>query len=427
MARYLSQNNIDNPLAKVEWVNLMLKGIIFTWCILWLVSCNRKPNQMPVTEINENDSLYVIDLDQQKLDVINLSSIFSKVELIVLETTEESILGEIGVFQAFDSHLYILDRRYASKLFVFDRKGKLVPTIGNKGRGPGEYISADHFTIDPENKEIILLCDGGKTLNKYHLDGTFIDRVLINQKLLYLYSDYIQYFDDKIYANAFHRVKDPDEEDYLLQIIDPVTGDQEARFLRASQHNKGWNERHYLAPGLFTPNIGGIPKFIPMLSDTVFSIDKNGISPFLAIKTKHKLTSDDVKKARQQGTKSDEQYSFLNRTEKAHSIHYYLEFNDFIYFQYWHGRPYRVFFRPATNDISIVAYVRNDVLYKNREETVRFMSADQNGVYEYIDAHSKAMEKLKDAVKKDELSIGRNRQIAELSEEANPVIFYYSN
>jgi len=363
--------------------------------------------------------------DTEKLDHIDISSFFSKVELIILETTDESIIGEVSDFQVFDDHFYVLDSRHVRMLKVFDREGKFIRSIGNIGRGPGEYFSVRSFTIDAENKEILLLCDGGTTINKYDMNGIFISRIFINKKM-YFYSDFIRVFDRKLYANALSRIKDTEREDYLLQMIDSSTGEQEACFLKTLQYNKGWSERCYLNPGLFSKNISGIPKFIPQLSDTIFSVDKNGVTPFLVIKSKHLLTQNDVEKAKKQSQKCDEQIDILIETGKIQLIHNYLEFNGLISFQYWHERPLRFFFNPSTKQVKITNFVRNDLLHKNGKMSVNPNFADQNSVYECIEANSYLMGVLKKASQRGELTTG-NRQIAELSEEANPVIIRYSN
>ena len=403
-----------------------MKCIFVLFIISLIISCNRKPERLPITETNRNDSLYVIDLDStEKLNEISISSFFSKVELIILETTDESIIGEVSDFQVFDDYFYILDCRHERQLKVFDREGKYIRSIGNLGRGPGEYSSLSSFTIDAENKEILLLCDGGKTINKYDMNGIPVSKILIN-KMTFLYTDFIRVLDDKIFANTFYRVKDTAGEDYLLQMIDSSTGEQEACFLKTIQNNKGWNERYFMKPGLFSTNFGGIPKFIPLLSDTIFSIDKNGITPFLTIKSKHLLTQNDVKQAKRKDLKFDEQIDVIRKTGKIQSIHNYLEFNGLIYFQYWHEQPYRFLFNPSTDYIEITNFIRNDLLHKNGKMSVNLNFADQNNVYECIEANSYLMRLLKEASQQGELTTG-NRQLAELSDEANPVIIRYSN
>ena len=53
--------------------------------------------------------------------------------------------------------MYILDSKNTKKLAVFDLSGKHIRNIGSNGEGPQDYKGLLDFTIDTENKKIIIL------------------------------------------------------------------------------------------------------------------------------------------------------------------------------------------------------------------------------------------------------------------------------
>lgn len=64
----------------------------------------------------ENSSLakkngYVINLDRaEKLEKMTYSSLFSKAGIIVLEDTDESLLGKVDKLEVCDNNLYVLEK-----------------------------------------------------------------------------------------------------------------------------------------------------------------------------------------------------------------------------------------------------------------------------------------------------------------------------
>ena len=99
---------------------------------------------------------YVINLDRaEKLEKMTYSSLFSKAGIIVLEDTDESLLGKVDKLEVCDNNLYVLEK--GRGLFLFNKQGKFIKMIGRQGKGPGEYIDPDDISIDRENKKIYVL------------------------------------------------------------------------------------------------------------------------------------------------------------------------------------------------------------------------------------------------------------------------------
>ena len=75
---------------------------------------------------------------------------------IVLETTPESTIGTIDKLIVRENKIYILDKEITKSLFVFSIEGKFLYKINRAGRGPGEYIEPDDFSIDHSKNEVLI-------------------------------------------------------------------------------------------------------------------------------------------------------------------------------------------------------------------------------------------------------------------------------
>jgi hypothetical protein len=103
-------------------------------------------------------------------------------DILILE--EELSIGEKGkgdeyIFSEIrdiavdaEDRIYVLDRRECH-VKVFDKNGKYVKTIGNKGQGPGEMSSASSLQITPQN-EIGVNDSSARKIHFFTMDGKFL-------------------------------------------------------------------------------------------------------------------------------------------------------------------------------------------------------------------------------------------------------------
>jgi hypothetical protein len=98
-----------------------------------------------------------IDIDPQIDNPVTLqaSDIIDNMRYIALETTDLSLLSQIGntIIQK-NGYFFIRDRH---KLYMFDNNGKYIRQIGSMGQGPDEYVRLYNFDVDNNN---IYLYDG---------------------------------------------------------------------------------------------------------------------------------------------------------------------------------------------------------------------------------------------------------------------------
>lgn len=102
-----------------------------------------------------------------------LSTIAERVDRVELETTPNSLMGEV-IHQIEISEGYYFIKHGTSgqetKLFKFDTKGRFIQQIGKKGKGPGEYNYLFDFAILDGIK--ILMVDHKRILT-YNMDAIF--------------------------------------------------------------------------------------------------------------------------------------------------------------------------------------------------------------------------------------------------------------
>lgn len=68
---------------------------------------------------------------------------------VCLETTDDSMIGDVGKLVIRNGKFYILCKKQ-SAVFVFDKDGKFLSRAGRVGRGPGEYSDISDFDITPD-------------------------------------------------------------------------------------------------------------------------------------------------------------------------------------------------------------------------------------------------------------------------------------
>jgi|GEM_PF-633850 len=135
---------------------------------LLLASCSgKKSGNLPE---------FPVDFGQNIESQLPLSEITESIEAIELEMTDESVIDpRPGLMQRIIISDNLLIIAQSKKIFVFDRNGKFIRSIGSKGQGPGEYISINSIAYDESNK---LLFVGEYTkIIIYDLEGHFLKEV----------------------------------------------------------------------------------------------------------------------------------------------------------------------------------------------------------------------------------------------------------
>ena len=124
----------------------------------------------------------VIDVPPQKL--YTADQIIENYTFIPLETSENSLMGDIEDLCTDDNYIFVFDHSN-SKVLQFTDDGKFVRKVGNQGRGPQEYNEIWNIALDKETKRICLLDLAGRKLIYFDYDGNCVKE----EPLYYLFTD----------------------------------------------------------------------------------------------------------------------------------------------------------------------------------------------------------------------------------------------
>ena len=96
----------------------------------------------------------VLAYDQAQPLELKYSDLFSRVEIVPLDTTDNFLLSEVEqLCYAFDRFFVLCD----NEVFVFDRQGKGKVRINRRGQGREEYLSVCGLEVSEADSLICLL------------------------------------------------------------------------------------------------------------------------------------------------------------------------------------------------------------------------------------------------------------------------------
>lgn len=125
-------------------------------------------------EAADTTKIALSDCFKNTSENLKLSDICENISYVRLETTEESLIGNIVSVQAIEEG-YLVNNSFKS-LLLFDKNGKFIWKINRQGRGPLEYeLLAPDFGVDHRLKEIVL--PDRKNIFIYNFYGQFIKEI----------------------------------------------------------------------------------------------------------------------------------------------------------------------------------------------------------------------------------------------------------
>lgn len=169
-----------------------MKYFLFLFVFI-LSSCSiNKGEKINTAKVVQNSELYKIQNFDLKFE-IDVSPYIKSVKYVKLELTDESMFGEIYSLEVFEDKLYIFDDITRS-VYVFSIKGDFLFTLNKVGQGPGEYTQIDFFTLDRNERQMIVADLMTNNILRYDLNGNFMS----NRKVSY-WLDGIYPIEDKSY------------------------------------------------------------------------------------------------------------------------------------------------------------------------------------------------------------------------------------
>jgi hypothetical protein len=143
-----------------------ITALLFALFII-LPSCSNKPS----TKDAAGPKIITVDRNAESNQ---LSDLFGEVQLIPLETTDNSLMADIRLAKVRNDTLFFFSRKEYS-LFVFNAKGEFLNRIGKVGQGPGEYWLIHDFDFCPKRNSVEMLSPAGSIFS-YRMNGDFIEK-----------------------------------------------------------------------------------------------------------------------------------------------------------------------------------------------------------------------------------------------------------
>ncbi|MCU4177829.1 6-bladed beta-propeller [Carboxylicivirga sp. N1Y90] len=165
-----------------------MRNLAIIYILLIFTNCKMHKNEQVIIDVYSNEI-------KSKLS----TEIAREFEYISLETNNNSIIGQVDKVHVNDSNLFILDRRNAKALFVFDLSGNYKHKLNSHGKGPGEFLNPQDFSIDKDSGDIFLLDFGNKIL-KYNSKGEFEREIRLGKSMRQVTN--ILIYENKIFAYA---------------------------------------------------------------------------------------------------------------------------------------------------------------------------------------------------------------------------------
>ncbi|MGE4567948.1 MAG: 6-bladed beta-propeller [Bacteroidales bacterium] len=153
----------------------MKRSILFIIAATGLTLCSCKPT---ITH-HEEGSPQLISLNQNVTEIPcqEVHPSIDSCTYIVLETNDNCLMGNIRTLRFRDDRFFMLDEN--DHVFVFDKSGKFLNTIGRKGNGPGEYIRIRSIFVNPEKEQITLIEPVRKMRLIYNYQGELLEEAPI--------------------------------------------------------------------------------------------------------------------------------------------------------------------------------------------------------------------------------------------------------
>ncbi len=132
--------------------------------------------QLNHTQTLKVDSSVITNIDLNSFlnnNKFDFESLIKNIQIIPLETTSESLLGNIYKVILTDSLSYIFDDFKGGGIVIFDRSGKFIKRIPH-GEGPGELFNLYDVAYDDVNKQLVAYQH--PFLMFFTVDGKFIEQ-----------------------------------------------------------------------------------------------------------------------------------------------------------------------------------------------------------------------------------------------------------
>lgn len=263
-------------------------------CILFvpvlLMNCSKTNSDEDKTLVGIG---HVVPVNLDETYELSEKNHLDSLRLIRLETNKECLIGGIDKIEIIEDRIYILDKFKSKSLFCFDLKGQFLFKIHHLGKGPGEFILPEEFTVS--QNQISIYDNFRKLKINYDINGNFIDEtkmIVSIRNVVQLDSGFALVKPDQSYLGS--------ENDYNLLVTDSEIGKVLKRYIPGV--TKG--ESIFSVNKAFARN-GDHYLFTYGFNDTIYTYENNSLKSLFVVdfgknKIPHELaksSGDEIQKA----------------------------------------------------------------------------------------------------------------------------------
>jgi len=259
---------------------MKFRPLIFIAIFGTALSCSSNPCSIPIVDVNiVKNSIH-----------LELSDFLKDIEVIELETTEYN-LDCMHPFVAYISHTSIMVRTRGA-LHQFDRQGRYIRKLTERGNGPNEFHNIDFCFVD-EEADILYYADGRSIRMIFRIDlisGQFLEPLQAGfdtrRYAVSCYKNNSVYGFPMIRERTYHEGNDPDLSVVAFQYD-----------LLSDSINKHYgNHKYYATMHPYGKSMVGYGNHISLFnmhySDTLYRLQNNALEARFFVKMKNKMTDD---------------------------------------------------------------------------------------------------------------------------------------
>lgn len=113
-------------------------------------------------------------------DTILLNEWIDSITYIPLETNDEYLISNITQAFCYEGKWVIFDY-LGQAIYLFDNNGSFIKKVGNRGRGPEEYVKTNNIIVNNSTGEILVYCNATDRMIYYNKNGDFSKSVKFNR------------------------------------------------------------------------------------------------------------------------------------------------------------------------------------------------------------------------------------------------------
>lgn len=171
-----------------------------------LTSCHNN-NRMFINADYSSVDTICYDYEKNEFEIPR-DSVFGNIRYIVLETTDENLIGLVEQVFFCDSTIIVVDGRVSKGVFMFDYNGKYIGQISALGNGHHEYRELSYVCKRPDNR-IVIVDEFTEVMMVFDERGQFIES---SRNLMFLSA--MEYVDMDHIAYNIYRIYSPNDDTY---------------------------------------------------------------------------------------------------------------------------------------------------------------------------------------------------------------------